>query len=91
MLPRVVIGNSEDLTRKTVVDAVKQDENVLFHWNLVSQDIDEEESSLELLSEITDLWITIRGFSLASHWLEAYKLANKTLVKKSTGIRKTLS
>ena len=30
VLPRVVIGTSEDLTRKTVVDAVKQDENVLF-------------------------------------------------------------
>ena len=37
--------------RKTIVDAVGQNENVLFYWSLVSQDIDEEEWSSELLLE----------------------------------------
>ncbi len=47
------------------------------YYSIVSQDIDEEEWSSELLSEAIDLWVTIRGFSLASHWLEVYKQASK--------------
>lgn len=76
-LPRVVVSEDSNCNRKTIVDAVGQNENVLFYWSLVSQDIDEEEWSSELLSETINLWVTIRGFSLASHWLEAYKRAQK--------------
>ncbi len=46
--------------RKTIVDAVGQNENVLFYWSLVSQDIDE--GSSELLQLICGLPLG------ASHW-----------------------
>ena len=39
---------------------------------LLSQDIDKPENS-ELLTEIVNLWVTIRGFSMAASWLEEYK------------------
>lgn len=90
-LPSLYRSGSTQTIKQTVIDAVKSNDDVIFYWNLIAQDIDEEEQSLELLVEIVDLWVTVRGFSLASHWLEVYKTATKTLTKKSTGLRKGLS
>ena len=39
---------------------------------------------------IIDMWITVRGFSFASAWIEKYKSANKKSVQKSKGVRKQL-
>ena len=47
--------------------------SVQFHWMLVSQDIDNMEHSEGLLREIVNLWVTIRGFSLAASWMEEFK------------------
>ncbi len=77
--------------KETVLDAATNDDDVCFYWSLISQDINEEETSLELLHEIINLWVTVRGFSLASTWLEVYKRAAKTTVSKKTGLRKGLS
>ena len=77
--------------KETVGKAVLEDEDVVFYWSLISQDIEEEASSVELLGEIVQLWTTIRGFSLAAHWLEIYKKASGTLTSKKTGLRKELS
>ena len=41
-----------------------------------------------LLELVTDLWITIRGFSYASAWIEKFKAENKKSVQKSKGLRK---
>ena len=43
-----------------------------------------------ILSMMTDLWITIRGFSAVSGWLEQYKQAHTKTVQKSKGVRKQL-
>ena len=62
-----------------------------FYWSLLSHDIDDLEKSKALLLEIVQLWVTIRGFSMASSWLEDYKSLNKKGTKKSTGLRKSIS
>ena len=36
------------------------------------------------------MWVTIRGFSLASTWLEQYKKAEQLNVAKSKALRKKL-
>ncbi len=77
--------------KQTVINAATTNDNISFYWSLITQDIDDEEASLELLGEVIQLWINIRGFSLAAHWLEVYKAAQKTAVSKSTGLRKGLS
>ena len=70
--------------------AISEDIDVQFYWTLISQDIDDEEDAIELLTDVCDMWITIRGFSMASAWLEEYKKQKKTKVAKKRGLRKDL-
>ena len=65
-------------------------EDVQFHWSLISVNWGEEESQ-ELLKMIADHWITIRGFSFASAFIELYKQQKKITVQKSKSIGKKLS
>ena len=50
----------------------------------------ENTTTSTLLDVIVALWVTIRGFSGASGWLEKYKQMNKRTVQKSKGVRKQL-
>ena len=52
---------------------------------LISQDIEKEDHAIELLLDIPNMWVTIRGISLASSWLEEYK--KKTKVLKSRALQ----
>ena len=47
--------NSDDVT-----EAVTQDDEILFHWDLLSGQLSNEASIL-LLKEIIQVWMTIRG------------------------------
>ena len=67
-----------------VKTAVPSNEDVQFYWTLLSVEGGGEASKL-LLSMLIDLWVTIRGFSYASSWMEEYKRANKGTVRKSKG------
>jgi len=49
---------------------------------------DEEEKWL--LSQIIELWLTIRGDSIAGAWLEYHKQYSNTKTMKSVGLRKGL-
>lgn len=91
VLPKKYAGNQTQGIKQSVLDSITRDKNVQYYWALVSQDIDDEDSSFELLCEIANLWVTIRGFSLASTWLEEYKRATKSTVAKSKGLRKELN
>ena len=74
-----------------IIKEILDDEDVQFKWTLVSQDLDTYEEGQELLQEVVHLWVTIRGFSIASTWIETYKQATKQTKQKSTGLRKHLS
>ena len=39
---------------------------------------------------IVELWLTIRGFSIAGQWMEIYKKCSSRTTKKSKSLRKTL-
>ena len=74
-----------------IINSVVQDEEVLFYWSYWSMnsiDIAEGAHSTELLSNIISLWVTIRGFSIASTWME-YKRATST-TKPKHSLRKGL-
>jgi hypothetical protein len=62
--------NFEKLHRK-----ICKDDNVQFWWALVTATIDDDLASI-LLSKITKLWITVRGFSYANAIVEQYKQCN---------------
>ena len=41
-----------------------KDEDILFYWSIVCVDLSEEAESLELLNDILELWLTVRGYSV---------------------------
>ena len=73
-----------------VRSTIQQNEDVLFHWTLISATWDDELAA-KLMNMIVDLWITIRGFSLASAWIEEYKGATKKTLQKSKPLRTQIS
>ena len=80
-LPKYCSNNYEN-TKDVLIKVITEDIDVQFYWTLISQDIDEEEDAVRLLKEIVTLWITIRGFSQASTWLEEYKKAKQLTISK---------
>lgn len=74
---------------KDISEQVKNSDDVQFYWSVVSADWEEDEAQA-LLELVTDLWITVRGFSYASAWIEKFKAENKKSVQKSKGLRKHL-
>lgn len=83
--------SNKEAFKKAVIDKVVQDEDVQFHWALINQDINKSEDAEALLTEIVNLWVTIRGFSLAVSWMEEYKKNNKKNIQKSIDLRKSIS
>ena len=73
-----------------VTTAILENDDVKFIlWSVISADWDES-SGLALLQMIVKEWVKIRGFSLASAWVEKYKVAQKQITQKSKGARKQL-
>ena len=50
-------------TKAEMIASVLSNENIQFYWSMLSTDIQDEQSSQDLLCEIVELWLTIRGFS----------------------------
>lgn len=82
--------SKKHINKSAVIEEVASDDDVLFHWCLISTGIDDEAASQELLGKIVELWLTIRGFSTAGAYIEYYKQCRATGVKKSTGLRRGL-
>ena len=76
--------------RETIICAVAGDKSLLFHWTMLSFDIESEEQVVKLLKEIIGLWVTIRGFLIAGTWMEQCIQATKGVSSKSKGLRKEL-
>lgn len=75
--------------QKGVVKKLMLDEDILFHWSMLSIDLDDEESP-EVLNDIITLWINIRGFSITGSWAEQQKKLSDTATKSKPGLRKGL-
>ena len=82
-------GCTEDF-KQDVIKKIMNQEDVQWHWTLISQCIDSEEDAIELLYEIVLLWVTVRGFALAATWMETYKQMTKATTKRSVALRKQL-
>ena len=76
--------------KQELIREVSLDESVKSHWNTISAEWGEEESKV-LFNMIVDLWVTMRGFSYTSTWMEHHKIETKKSVQKSKGLRKNLN
>ena len=75
-----------------MIKRVTEDDDVLFYWLIVAADfeIDDDEVHKVLLHKIAELYITVRGFSLASGWLEKYKQRTKKSTQRTKSLRRDL-
>ena len=64
----------------------------LFYWTIASADfeIDDDEVHNVLLKMIVELYVTMRGFSYASMWMEKYKKSSKKPTQRSNSLRRDL-
>ena len=56
-------------SKQEIIDEVSSDCNVQFYWSVIANDLDEDVGQ-ELLVEIVQLWLTVRGFSTAGAFVE---------------------
>ena len=61
-----------------------------FYWTIVIADfeIDDDEIHQVLLHKIAELYVTVRGFSLASGWLEQYKQQTKLSIQCTKSLQR---
>ena len=75
--------------REQVENAVMENDDVLFHWCMLVTDISDTDTAV-VLELLVNLWITIRGFSFASAWLELYKQSKKKSLQRSKALQKDI-
>lgn len=76
--------------KKDLHREIMDDDLVGEYWSVVADNINEKEDSDELLAWIVDMWVTMRGFSLTSHWMEVYKQVKGKNLKKTKSLRQEL-
>ena len=84
-----IFNENSESRKESIIDSLMADEDILFSWVFVLGELDEDEST-ELLHEVIELWLTIRGFSAAGAWMEYYKQNKKVTIKGKSGLRKEL-
>ena len=85
------LESDHNMFKRAVHDKILQNDEVQFHWALLSQVIDSPDNAELLLMEIIKLWVTVRGYSMIASWMEVYKKQQKKNSQKSTGLRKSLT
>lgn len=79
-----------DTNRKTILEAIVKNEELLFQWALISASSDDK-VGMSVLQRLCDRYLTVRGFAFASTCLELYKQRSKQQVQKSKALRKKLA
>lgn len=84
-------GNVSDNSgvKERALECVVTNAEVQLYWSTISANW-EEEASDELLKSLVEHWVTIRGFSFTSAFMEKYKQTHMKTLQKSKGLRKTL-
>ena len=77
-------------TKNELIALILEEENVQIMWSLLSLDIGDDNESQQLLQEIVEMWVTMRGFAMTSFWMEEYKRINREATKKRKALRKVL-
>ena len=77
------LAQAAHAARKKILQAIAASEDVQFYWVIVKADFedDDDETKSILLSMISELYLTMRGFSFANNWVEKFKQAAKKALK----------
>lgn len=88
---KTAAGKSVQGKAEIIRDITKSDD-VQFYWLIATADfeIDDSEITDVLLYKIVELFLTIRGFSHTSTWMERYKQSTKEATQRSKSLRREL-
>ena len=81
---------SSTSTKEKIISSISDDPEVQEQWSSLAEEIGSQEQMSLLLQDVVTLWVTMRGFSMCSSWLEEYKAAKDRKTAKSTRLRKSL-
>ena len=84
------IHDMDDHFKTKVTTSILADVDVNYYMACATEDLDEPARN-ELLSEIVNLYVTVRGFSFAKSWLEMFKQEHKRKLQKSKSLRSKLN
>ena len=87
MLSQYLLGGS--VSKEDVCDHILHDEDLISKWNILSGHLSHDSARL-LLTEIIDLWLTIRSHAFAKQIMEEHKQDKNILTKKSVALRKQM-
>lgn len=75
-----------------ILKKVTNSDDVQFYWLITTADfeIDDKQTHETLLQMIVELYLTIRGFSYASIWMEKFKQSTKKSTQRSKSLRRDL-
>ena len=79
--------------KENMIKKVVEEDDVQFFWLIATADfeIDDHEIHTALLLKITELYVTVRGFSMASGLLEQYKQHTKRSTQRTKSLRRELN
>ena len=79
-------------SKPEMIQKITSDDDVLFYWLIVTADFEIDDQTIHetLLHKIVELFFTVRGFSLASVWLEKYKQSTKKPTQRTKSLRRDL-
>ena len=75
--------------KKQLHDTIITDEDIAFHWSILTIEVEKEEGAV-LLAMMVNLFITIRGF-FSKLLMEMYKQEAKKSTQKSKPLRRKLT
>ena len=81
LLQTISLQSYGQTTELGLIDSLLTNEEILFHWSLLTPEIDDAKGMV-VLKKIVKLYITTRGHAFASSFMELYKQEKKTLQKK---------
>jgi len=67
--------------KEKVIKTITNNKNVLFYWLIATADFDIDDHEVHdiLLTMIMELYVTMRGYSYTSSWMEKFKQSTKKL------------
>ena len=71
-----LVSQSTQQDKEEIIEEIVSDDDIQFYWSMISVDLDDHVGQ-QLLKQIIQLWLTIRGFSTAGAFVEQYKQATK--------------
>ncbi len=84
------LGEINESTKKTILDPLRSNEDLLSLWGMLTAHYGND-VPIEVLKQICELYVTVRGFSFATSCMELFKQQTKTQVQKSKGLRQSTS